>query len=344
MITIDGSLGEGGGQILRSALALSILTGKPFKIIDIRANRKPPGLRPQHAMSVRAAAQICGADIKGASVGSSTLTFEPGPVIPGNYNFSIGTAGATGLVLQTIYLPLALGTTSPSTITITGGTHVSTSPCYHYLATTWVGYLKKMGLAIDLTMERPGFYPRGGGTIRARIDPCPAIQGLTILSCPAITTASGISAVAGLPESIATRQQRRMTTKLRDAGIEPMITEETWDGGPGTMAAIIATQSPIPTLFFSVGEKGKPAEAVADDALSAALAYRDAGAPVDPHAADQILLPLAFADSGSEYRTGEITRHLTTNREIIGRFLDREITIEGQEGEPGTVRIGPREV
>ena len=344
MISLDGSHGEGGGQILRSALALSILTGRPFKITDIRANRKPPGLRPSHVMSVKAASDICRARYKGATVGSSTLSFEPGEVMAGQYHFSIGTAGATGLVLHAVYLPLALRGDAPSELTITGGTHVSTSPCYHYNATTWSAYLKRLGITVELEMRRPGFYPRGGGEIRAVVHPCSRINGLKLSTRPELSTASGFSAVAGLPASIAERQARRLAARLRREGIESHIPLEEWAGGPGTVAAILFRQAPVPTLFFSVGERGKPAEAVADDAAEQALAYRAANAPVDPHAADQLLLPLVFSPDPSEYRVTEITRHLTTNIDVIRLFLDRAITCEGEEGGSGTVRIAGRDV
>ena len=339
MITLDGSQGEGGGQILRSSLALSILTGKPFKLTDIRANRKQPGLRPSHMMAVKAAADIAAARYKGGTVGSSTLYFEPGDVTAGTYKFAIGTAGATGLVLHTVYLPLALRGAGPSEVTITGGTHVSTSPCFHYNAVTWAGYMRKMGLEVELTMPRAGFYPRGGGEIVCRVEPCEAIRPLRLMTVPELTAAGGFSAVAGLPESIADRQAKRLKTRLKGIDVESHVPIETWAGGPGTVAAVIFRQAPIPTLFFAIGERGKPAESVADDAAEQAKAYRDSGCPVDPHAADQILLPLVFADGPSEYRVSEVTLHLTTNIDVIRQFVDREITIDGEVGVPGVVRI-----
>ncbi|HET6575182.1 MAG TPA: RNA 3'-terminal phosphate cyclase [Fimbriiglobus sp.] len=339
MIELDGSHGEGGGQILRSALALSILTGKPFKLVNVRANRKPPGLRPQHVMSVKAASDICRARFKGGSVGSSTLYFEPGEVKAGKYHFSIGTAGATGLVLHTIYLPLALRGAAESELTITGGTHVSTSPCHHYNATTWAAYLKRMGIDVSLEMVRPGFYPRGGGEIRVTIRPCPRVRGLRIMDCPKLTTAGGFSAVAGLPESIAKRQARRLAERLKREGVESHIPEEEWRGGPGTVVGCLFRQAPVLPLFFAIGERGKPAEAVADDAADQAIAFRNADAPVDPHAADQIVLPLTLSPDASEYRTTEVTRHLTTNISVIRRFLDRDISCDGEEGATGVVRV-----
>lgn len=345
MIELDGSHGEGGGQILRSALALSILTGKPFKLVNVRAGRKDPGLRPSHVMSVKSAAQICGGRYTGVSVGSSTLSFEPGEVTAGRYTFSIGTAGATGLVLHTIYLPLALRGATASELTITGGTHVSTSPCYHYNAITWVGHLKQMGIEVELEMSRAGFYPRGGGEIRAVVHPCSRIRGVHLMSCPELTAADGFSSVSGgLPEPIAKRQARRLAERLKREGVDCHIEQEEWAGGPGTVAAVQFGQLLVPPLFFSVGERGKPAETVADAAADQAIAFRAAKSPVDPHAADQIVLPLALSPDASEYRTSAIDRHLTTNIDVIRRFVDRDISCEGAEGEPGVVRIAARDL
>lgn len=343
MIELDGSEGEGGGQILRSALALSVLTGRPFKLVNIRARRTKPGLQPQHLMCVRAAGSICGAVYKGAAIGSAVLYFEPNAVKAGRYSFGIGTAGATALVLHTLYLPLALRGTDASELTITGGTHVIHAPCYHFLETTWAAYLKRMGLAVELEMIRPGFYPRGGGEIRATVRPCSVIRGLHLTTCPELTTAGGFSAAAELPESVARRQARRLATRLKSEGVESHIPLEVWQAAnPGTVAAITFRQAPVPPLFFGLGERGKPAESVADDAADEAIAFREAKCPVDPHSADQLLLPLVFSPDASEYRTSEVTRHLTTNIATVRRFVDREITLDAREGESGTVRIAAR--
>lgn len=341
MLEIDGSFGEGGGQILRSALALSLLSGKPFKLFNIRARRKPkPGLQPQHLASVRAAATIGSAKITGASVGSSVITFEPGPVAAGNYRFDIGTAGATALVLHTVYLPLAWKQNGPSEVIFTGGTHVNNSPCFHFLDFTWRKYLEKIGINIRLKMTRPGFYPRGGGEVVAHIQPTAAIQPLHLTKRQPITKASGFSAMAGLPDHVAKRQARRASVRLEDAGIAANFEQQEWQGGPGSVLGITLDEAPVPTSFFGLGARGKPAEAVADEAADEALAFVQADAPVDAHSADQIVLPLALAKGPSEYRVGNMTKHLTTNIAVIRMFLEREITCEGEEGSPGSVRIG----
>lgn len=339
-VELDGSDGEGGGQILRSGLALSVLTGRTVRVINIRAGRAKPGLAAQHLACVRAAAAICGGTYKGGSIGSTVVTLEPGDVKAGSYSFSVGTAGATGLVLQTVYLPLILRGKAASRVTITGGTHVPHSPCFHYLATTFVAHLRNAGLNLTVTMTRPGFYPRGGGEIVADLEPAAAATAISLTECPPITTAGGFSAVAGeVAESVAARQARRLGERLKRAGVESHLPTEHWRDGAGSVAAVTFRQPPVPATFVALGERGKPAEKVADEVADEALKFRDAGAPLDAHAADQLLLPLAFAEGRSIFRTSEVTSHLLTNAAVVMRFVDREITVEGNPGEPGTVRV-----
>jgi RNA 3'-phosphate cyclase len=340
MIEIDGSFGEGGGQILRSSLALSLLTGRAFHLRNIRARRAKPGLQPQHLMSVRAAATIGQAQLRGASLGSSDLVFEPGEVVPGDYTFAIGTAGATSLVLHTIYLPLAWKAAGPSSITLTGGTHVNMSPCFHSLDVTWKAYLADLGLQIGVEMRRPGFYPRGGGVVLADIQPAASLRGLQLDACDCVTEITGVSAVARLPESIAVRQTRRAFDRLRATRLKITIREETWDDGPGTVLTLTLNTRPAPTLFFGLGARGKPAERVADEAVDQVIAYLSTEPPaVDAHSADQLVLPLALADGPSRYRVAEVTSHLLTNITVVRRFIDRDIRCEGAQGEPGTVIV-----
>ncbi len=340
MIEIDGSFGEGGGQILRSALALSLITGKPFHLNRIRGKRKPkPGLQAQHLASVRAAAAIGACRCSGASLGSSDLTFAPGTITPGKYHFPIGTAGSTSLVLQTVYLPLAWQATGPSEIILEGGTHVSTSPSFHFLDHSWRFYLEQMGLRLRLQMTRTGFYPRGGGQVIGHIQPCSSISPLGLEGCAPITRTLGFSAVAGLPAHIAKRQAERAAERLEQAGITAEIKLEEWPGGPGSVLGLTLAEGPLPTFFLGLGERGKPAEKVADEAAEQVIAFAASGAPVDSHIADQILLPLALADGESVFQIENITRHLTTNIAVIRMFLDKEIVCEGEEGGPGRVQI-----
>ncbi len=338
-VELDGSMGEGGGQILRSSLTLSLLTGRPFHLVNVRANRSRPGLQPQHLMSVQAAARIGQARVTGAARGSRDLTFHPGPVRPGHYSLAIGTAGATGLVLQTIALPLALAAGGPSEVTIEGGTHTTTSPCYHFLATTWCAYLDLLGVRLRLDMLRPGFYPRGGGAIHAHVDPTPALRPLNLLRRGPVRL-RGISAVAGLPDHVRRRQARRATFRLEQAGHDVTVEEQNWPGGPGSVLALVVETSPAPALFLGLGARGKPAEAVADEAVDQALAFLDTDpAAVDPHSGDQLILSLALAPGPSVYTVSQVTSHLRTNADVIRAFLDRTVRIDGAEGRPGTVYI-----
>ncbi len=341
MIKIDGATGEGGGQMLRSSLALSLLTGQPFEMVNVRARRSKPGLQPQHLMSVKAAAEISASKVRGAELRSQHLVFEPGTVRAGEYRFPIGTAGATSLILHTIYLPLAL-TGQESRVVIEGGTHVPHSPSFHFLDTTWRAYMAAIGLNIDLAMPRPGFYPRGGGRIEAVIHGIgrDELHPLNIEKYELSEHVEGFSAVAGLPESIAERQAGRARERLERSGFGVELRLEQWRGGPGTVIGLSVATSPAPTLFFAIGERGKRAETVAEEAVEQMVRFLNCEKPgVDPHSADQLLLPLVFCRAPSRFPAAELTQHVFTNRDVLALFLPRVIQLVGQVDEPGIVRI-----
>lgn len=339
MIELDGSLGEGGGQILRTSLALSLITKQPFRLRNIRARRAKPGLQPQHLMSVEAARTIGQGQVRGGGLGSTDLTFEPGEVFAGKYHFRIGTAGATGLVLHTVYLPLALAD-GPSIVTIEGGTHVKASPCFHFLASTWCGYMKLLGVDVEVRMHRPGFFPRGGGLIEARIARGAALTGLDLPSLGRVSRICGHSVVAGLPASIAERQANQVRARLGTRPLSLEMREESWPRGPGTVVVLEANTQPVPTSFFGLGERGKPAEKVADEAVEQLEAYLQIDPTgLDSHSADQVLLPLALAKTPSRFRVAEITQHLLTNAKVIERFIKTEVEINGSLGDSGEIRI-----
>jgi RNA 3'-phosphate cyclase len=338
-VQLDGSFGEGGGQILRSSLALALLTGRSFRLRNIRARRSRPGLQPQHLMSVQAAAEVGNATLRGAKLGSTTLDFEPGAVAGGDYHFRIGTAGATGLVLQTIYLPLAFTKVS-SRITIEGGTHVPHSPCFHFLHRSWRHTMRLMGLNVALSMDRAGFYPRGGGIIHAEIEPAAAPRPFHAAEVTCNGPARILSGVAGLPEHIRQRQARRAAERLTERSLAVEVVEESWPGGPGTMLGIELPTTPIPTFLFALGERGKPAETVADEAVAQIDTFLACDPPgIDEHTADQIILPLAFAASESHFRTACISSHLRTNAAVIEKFLPRRIEWDGEDGQSGSVWV-----
>src|SRR5262249_4176762 len=209
------------------------------------------------------------------------LTFEPDEIRPSNYRFDVGTAGATGLVLHTVYLPLALRTQAPCEVTLIGGTHVDHSPSYHFLESTWRAYLEAAGVRVVLRMDRPGFYPRGGGVVRAVIHPCPSIRGLT-LGTRGEADVHVVAAVAGLDRAIARRMARRAAHRLDKARCE----EQTWAGGPGAVLIVRLNTSPAPTTFVGIGARGKPAEGVADEAVEEVERYLNRDPVVDEHSAD----------------------------------------------------------
>jgi RNA 3'-phosphate cyclase len=340
-IDIDGSEGEGGGQMLRSSLALSVLTRKPVRFNNIRAKRSKPGLQAQHLASVQAAAMICQATVTGDQIGSQQVSFRPGPVQSGDYFFKIGTAGATALVLQTVYLPLLLKGQGPSSVRIEGGTHALAAPSGEYLTITWAGYLRELGAQIEVKINKPGFFPKGGGLLQAIITPGRTLSPL--IASDLLETSQGrvecLALVGGkLPISIGERIVKQSIDRLGAACIGRIV-EFPQAKSPGVVATIIDYRSSVSSVFYGLGARGKPSEAVADEAIDAYLAHRETGCPVDPHAADQVLLPLAFAQGESAYRVSATTQHLLTQRDIIQRFDPRCIEIVGEQGLPGEVKI-----
>ena len=337
MIEINGSHGEGGGQILRTALALSAIEKKPFEIFDIRAGRKRPGLAAQHLQCVEAMAQICDAEVQGAGIGSSSLKFYPGEIKSGDYCFEIKTAGSTSLVLQTIFLPLSLAD-KPSSITIRGGTHVPFSPCYHYLKEHWLYYLKKIGFDAKIEMPRAGFYPKGGGEIDIYIKHTGNVYPLELTARGRLLKVRGISAVSNLDSGIAERQRKQAIRHLSEINIIPEIDVVDIPAfGRGTMLLLVGEFENSQCCYFSLGAIGKRAEKVADEACKELTHFLETTAVLDEHLADQIILPLSLAKGTSRFVTPKITQHLLTNAEIINLFSHTKIDINGNPGEEGEV-------
>lgn len=342
LITLDGSHGEGGGQILRTALSLSLLTGRPFRIVKIRANRDKPGLRPQHLTAVQAAAELGNADVSGAAVGSRDLTFRPGGYEPRDLVIDIGTAGSTSLVLQTLHLPLALRAKQGVRVLLTGGTFNPKAPAFPFLDTTWRGYLDALGAPIALRMASAGFFPRGGGQIDAWIEPA-QLRSLNQTERGKLVRIRGVAGTANLRPDIARRMAAQAEARLSARGWEVSVDTTEWSSpGQGAAISLVAEHGrTIPATFVGLGERGKPSEVVADEAIAELLAFEEAeGGAVDPHSADQILLPLALAPGRSEYTVTEVTEHLRTNVATIQQFVDRTITLfEPAEGRPGRVIV-----
>jgi RNA 3'-phosphate cyclase len=351
MIEIDGSQGEGGGQVLRSALTLSMITRMPMRILHIRARRSKPGLQAQHLKAVDAASAISHAAVQGAYLGSQDLVFSPGEIRTGRYKFDIGTAGSTSLVLQTIFVPLSLGS-SASSVIITGGTHVPWAPCFHYLERQWLRFMQAIGFQASLDLASAGFYPQGGGRIDAAIRPASHIQPLRLEQRGCLLSIEGISAVANLDVSIAERQKRQALHRLLPHCPNTYIKiTQLPSQFKGTLLFLLArykaTGSVHPpdisaqACYYALGEKQKPAEKVADEAVDALLGFLESDGLLDEYLADQLLLPLAFASGASRFRTRRSTQHLLTNAEIIHQFTPARIEFDGELGQPAWVTITP---
>lgn len=355
MIEINGSTGEGGGQILRTALSLSCYLKKTVRIFNIRANRKKPGLQPQHITCIKAAQLISEAEIKGNSLGSQELIFVPNIVQSGHYHFDIGTAGSVSLVFQTILLPLCFAH-GKSDITITGGTHVPWSPPFHYLKDVFLATLNKLGVDVHLDIDRWGFYPKGGGRIKASIKP--AILGALIAlrnesflleKRGELMSLRGLSAVGNLSLDIAKRQKSSALEILKSHGLKANI--EILSApciGQGTFFFLTAGFENSIAGFSSLGQRGKKAEDVGKEAAEEFIEFLSSNTSIEKRLADQIVPYMALAGRISSQErvattltTSEITKHLLTNIWVVKNFLDVKVKVLGKEGEEGKVIIYP---
>ena len=361
MIEIDGGYREGGGQILRTALSLSCLFQKPFRIFSIRKGRKKPGLMPQHLTCVRAAQLISNAEVKGDKQGSTEILFSPGEIKTGDYVFDIGTAGSTSLVLQTLIPAIVFSHASfppgkkgpgegngdgesfsqgKTSLTLKGGTHVPFSPSYHYLAEVFVPLLKMLGITMHLAIDSYGFYPKGGGRVRAEIFPVKTIKPLRALERGETVRLRGYSAVGNLPLSIAERQRNALAEKISsqrhslDIGLLKVPTP-----GQGTFVFLASESEHAIAGFTALGERGKKAEVVGEEVAREFLDYYSTGAALDPHMADQIVLYLAMSGEESVFTTSRITEHLITNLWVMQQFYEYRYEVEGEIEKPGVVGI-----
>lgn len=334
---LDGSQGEGGGQILRTALALSLVTGRSFRIERIRAGRPKPGLLRQHLACVEAAAQIGSANTEGAMLGSTELTFAPGPIAAGDYTFRIASAGSTMLLLQTVLLPL-LSTGKASSLILEGGTHNPFAPPFPFVEHAFAPLLRRIGFALELTLERPGFYPNGGGRCRVTLSPSLDLTSLSLeATAPADRVAvSAIALVAGLPKHVGERELLRVCDRLGFPPAQAQVQMHADAFGPGNTLHVSVPADGYANVFTGFGSPKVRAEQVADTAASAAKAFLSHSVSVDEHLADQLLLPLALARGGS-FTTTEPSGHTRTNIDIIQQFLNVPITTEPQS--PGVWRI-----
>jgi RNA 3'-terminal phosphate cyclase (ATP) len=342
-VTIDGSFGEGGGQILRTSLALSLVTGRPVSISHIRANREKPGLRPAHLTAVRAAAEVGRAEVEGAAQGSNWLIFRPGRVEAGEYDFRIGTAGSTTLVFQTV-LPALLCAGSESALAFEGGTHNAMAPPYDFLARAYLPQVSRLGPKIEALLERPGFYPAGGGRFHVTVRPQGSLGRLDLVARGELLSRRVRIYLSRLPRHIAEREQN--TIALETGWDEECFEIDHCSGtpGPGNAVIIELEYEHVTEVCCGFGRLGVRAEEVALEALRVAQCYEASAVPVGEHLADQLLLPLALGvrqgTEGGTFLTGPLSRHSTTHIEVIQKFLDVRIEVEVAGEKECLVRMG----
>ncbi|XYH95958.1 RNA 3'-terminal phosphate cyclase [Sorangium sp. So ce1128] len=326
MLTIDGSVGEGGGQILRTTLSLSLIAQTPVRITSIRKGRARPGLMRQHLTSVQAAAQIGRAEVSGAALGSQEIVFRPTTIAPGEHTFRVGSAGSTMLVLQTV-LPALLRAPAPSTLTLEGGTHNPMAPPFDFLELAYLPLVRRMGPDITATLVTPGFYPAGGGLARVSVAPAPSLAPLTLLSRGEIRGKRAVATVSNLPRSVAMRELAAAEAVL---GWEPGCFKPsvlTGGHGPGNVLTIIVESEHVTEVFTGFGEKGVRAETVATKVAEEARDYLAAGVPVGEYLADQLLLPIALAGRGA-FRTVRPSSHTTTHLQLLRDLLGIRASVE----------------
>ncbi|NMO21206.1 RNA 3'-terminal phosphate cyclase [Pyxidicoccus fallax] len=336
MVRIDGSKGEGGGQVLRTALALSLVTGTPFTITNIRAGRKKPGLLRQHLTGVKAAEAVGAAEVSGAELGSRELTFRPRALAAGNYHFSVGTAGSATLVFQTV-LPALLMAQGPSTLMLEGGTHNPAAPPFDFLQKAFLPLVRRMGPSVEATLERPGFFPAGGGKFRVDVKPAP-LKPLSLMERGRVLRREVKAVVAAIPFDVAKRELDTVAGALKWRPDEFRTEELKRSPGPGNVLMAEVESEHVTELFTAFGERGKRAEEVGGEVVHEVKRYLDAEVPVGEHLCDQLLLLLALAKGGS-FRTLPLDGHAETQLETMAHFLDVKVQVREVEREVREVEV-----
>jgi RNA 3'-terminal phosphate cyclase (ATP) len=345
MLVIDGSKGEGGGQIIRSALALATVTNQPFEAKNIRAGRRSPGLMRQHLAALRAAERISQAEVAGASIGSASFRFRPGKVAGGDYEFRVGSAGSATLVLQTV-LPALLLAERPSTVVLEGGTHNPWAPPFDFLAKAYLPLVQRQGPAVAATLERPGFFPAGGGRFVAAVRPCGGLRSFALLRRGEVVDRTVRAIVARLPAHIARRECQWIADQSDWAPSCFHVEQSSESRGPGNVVLIELECEQVTEVFTGFGAKGVPAEQVAEDVWQAARNYLRAGVPVGPFLADQLMLPLGLSahlgGGDGAFRTTELSQHSLTHAEVLRQFLEVEVQVERESADVRLVRVSRR--
>ncbi|MDI6643650.1 MAG: RNA 3'-terminal phosphate cyclase [Methanobacteriaceae archaeon] len=337
MIAIDGSYGEGGGAIIRTATALSALTGKPIHITNIRANRPKKGLAPQHLTAIKALSSLTSASCSGLKLGSREIYFKPGPISGGNYHIDIKTAGSTTLVLQSLMIP-SMFADSTVNLVIKGGTDVKWSPTFDYLKNVTLPFLRVLGYMARIDLIKRGFYPRGGGIIKAKINPIKRLKPINLTKLE-ISGFNGISHCSKLPCHVATRQAQKATEILEKKGYPVEIDVQCIDNSisPGS-AIVLWTRGNYPLGGSDIGEPGKRAETVAKNAADELLDQISKNSPLDKYMGDQII-PYMAITGRSSIKTAELTKHTVTNIYVAEKIMDKKFKVEGKIGEPAIISI-----
>lgn len=318
-------MGEGGGQVLRTSLALSLLTSTPLRMRNIRAGRAKPGLMRQHLLAVQAAASISEAELSGAELGSRELTFRPSKIRGGQHRFATSGAGSTSLVLQTILLPLVLSAEEPSQLTFEGGTHNPMAPPFDFVERALLPLLARLGIRLEVELNRHGFYPAGGGAWSASVFPAKRLEHLELLQRGEIRACSATALLANLPMNIAVRQLDALCGALgweRHSGRPRVVNESR---GPGNALFAVVESEHVTEVITGFGERGVAAEQVAASVAAETARYLAAGVPVGEHLADQLLLPMALG-AGGVFRTVAPSLHTTTQLELLRLFIGTRAT------------------
>ncbi len=343
-LTIDGSHGEGGGQILRSSLALALATGRPIRVVKIRAGRAKPGLLRQHLTAVNAARVLSGAEVSGAELGSRELVFTPGPMRAGEHAFSIGSAGSTLLVVQAL-LPALLVGEGRFEVTIEGGTHNPSAPTYDYFVRVLAPMLRRLGARIEARLDRPGFYPAGGGRMRIVIEGggSQRLAPLDLCERGEVRSRLAIALISALPRHVAEREIATACDRLGWDASACGVVEAARSPGPGNVVSIEVQCEYVTEMFVAFGERGLAAERVALAAAEEAAAWLAVVPPVGAHLADQLLVPLALG-GGGRFRTVQPTLHTTTQVDLLKQFIGVEVAVREIAGSEGVweIEVPPR--
>jgi len=338
-VLIDGRYGEGGGSIVRVAVGLSAVTGRPVSISNIRENRPRPGLAPQHLTGLKALARLCNARTEGLALGSTSIKFVPRKPNLAELSVDAGTAGSIGLMLQSLMIALPFAGREVR-LSLTGGTHVPWAPNIDYLSNVTIPVLRMMGYSCDVTMISPGYYPKGGGRVLFQSRPCQCLSALKMDRFGDLVAVEGVSRASNLPEHVAARQSRAAAEALRGVADPKIEVSAQRSASPGSAITLWASTTTGCRLGASaLGERGKPAEAVGREAGEEMRLYVEGRAPVDPHLLDQILPYCALARGVSVLRGYKLTMHTTTNVHVVKLFLDSRIEVEGEVGEACTITI-----